>query len=102
MCPDAYSFAFDDQQSTFIVPMGGGWEIVMCPKGRSTNILRQLGSELSELANAGSLSELTVKRLMNVTYVDEDRSSGSSLKPMTTLTTLLIGLVSLAGQSLLL
>ncbi|RDA95415.1 hypothetical protein CP533_5382 [Ophiocordyceps camponoti-saundersi (nom. inval.)] len=41
VCPDAYSFAFDDQQSTFIVPKGGGWEVVMCPAGRSTDILRR-------------------------------------------------------------
>ncbi|EQK98631.1 thaumatin family protein [Ophiocordyceps sinensis CO18] len=46
VCPDAYSFAFDDQKSTFIVPKGGGWEVVMCPVGRSTNIQRQLGKEL--------------------------------------------------------
>lgn len=24
VCPDAYSFAFDDQKSTFIIPTGGG------------------------------------------------------------------------------
>lgn len=69
VCPDAYSFAFDDQQSTFIVPKGGGWEVIMCPAGRSTNILRRLGKELFELASGGRLSGATVKRLSNATYV---------------------------------
>ena len=82
MCPDAYSFAFDDQDSTFIIPMGGGWEVTMCPKGRSTNILRQLGDELFELASAGRLSEKTVKRLTNVTYIESGRGAGNSLRPM--------------------
>lgn len=80
MCPDAYSFAFDDQQSTFIIPMGGGWEVVMCPIGRSTNILRQLGKEMDELATSGTLSESTVKRLMNVTYIRADRGAASEAR----------------------
>ncbi|KAK5656351.1 hypothetical protein OQA88_4731 [Cercophora sp. LCS_1] len=46
VCPDAYSYAYDDQTSTFIIPSGGGWEIVFCPKGRSTNILEIFGDEL--------------------------------------------------------
>ncbi|KAL1637827.1 hypothetical protein SLS56_000382 [Neofusicoccum ribis] len=39
VCPDAYSYAFDDQTSTFIIPIGAGFEVVFCPGGRSTNIL---------------------------------------------------------------
>lgn len=39
VCPDAYSFAQDDQKSTFIVPMGGQFEVIFCPGGRSTNII---------------------------------------------------------------
>ncbi|KAI9891491.1 MAG: hypothetical protein M1814_002614 [Vezdaea aestivalis] len=39
VCPDAYSFAYDDRTSTFIVPAGGGAEVIFCPQGRSTNIL---------------------------------------------------------------
>ncbi|KAL1801098.1 hypothetical protein ACET3X_001440 [Alternaria dauci] len=31
VCPDAYSFAFDDQTSTFIIPSGAGFEVVFCP-----------------------------------------------------------------------
>lgn len=83
MCPDAYSFAFDDQQSTFIIPKGGGWEIVMCPEGRSTNILRQLGKELYELASSGRLSSLAVRRLENVSYVRADTGAvAAGLRPL--------------------
>lgn len=39
ICPDAYSYPYDDQTSTFIVPSGGGYEVIFCPGGRSTNII---------------------------------------------------------------
>ena len=39
VCPDAYSYAYDDQDSTFIVPQGGGFQVIFCPGGRSTNII---------------------------------------------------------------
>lgn len=39
ICPDAYSYAFDDQDSTFGVPSGAGFQVIMCPGGLSTNIL---------------------------------------------------------------
>jgi hypothetical protein len=77
VCPDAYSFAFDDQQSTFIIPKGGGWEVVMCPEGRSTDILRKLGSEMFELASGGRLSTHSLKRLRNATYIREEQSSAA-------------------------
>ncbi|KAI5464082.1 thaumatin family-domain-containing protein [Mariannaea sp. PMI_226] len=82
ICPDAYSFAFDDQKSTFIIPQGGGWEVTICPKGRSTNILRQLGQEMSELSSTGKLSDLAMSRLRNVTYIDEKKSTANSLQPL--------------------
>ncbi|TWU75207.1 hypothetical protein ED733_005065 [Metarhizium rileyi] len=81
VCPDAYSFAFDDQKSTFIIPKGGGWEIVMCPSGRSTNILRQLGKELFELASGGSLSRRSMRLLRNVTYIKSDKGAAGGLTP---------------------
>ncbi len=81
VCPDAYSFAFDDQSSTFIVPKGGGWEVIWCPQGRSTNILRQLGTEMHELASAGKLSILSLRRLKNVTYIEADRSTAAGVRP---------------------
>lgn len=39
VCPDAYSYAYDDQDSTFIIPEGGGFQVIFCPGGRSTNII---------------------------------------------------------------
>lgn len=39
VCPDAYSYAYDDEDSTFVIPQGGGFQIIFCPGGRSTNIL---------------------------------------------------------------
>lgn len=56
VCPDAYSYAFDDQTSTFIVPSGAGFEVVFCPGGRSTNILATSKAKLTQLAQSGSVS----------------------------------------------
>lgn len=81
ICPDAYSYAYDDQSSSFIIPKGGGWEVVMCPAGRSTDILRQLGGELSELGSSGQLTESSRKRLMNVTYIEADKDAASGTRP---------------------
>ncbi|ODA83309.1 hypothetical protein RJ55_01822 [Drechmeria coniospora] len=81
VCPDAYSFAFDDQKSTFIIPKGGGWEVVLCPAGRSTDILRKLGKELLEIASGGRPSELSMKRLQNTTYMEA--SSGAARREET-------------------
>ncbi|KAK6438540.1 hypothetical protein LTR95_005254 [Oleoguttula sp. CCFEE 5521] len=39
VCPDAYSFAYDDADSTFAVPKGAGFNVVLCPGGASTTIL---------------------------------------------------------------
>lgn len=50
ICPDAYSYAYDDQSSTFIIPSGGGWGVRICPAGRSTNILATSKQELQELS----------------------------------------------------
>lgn len=52
VCPDAYSFAFDDQTSTFITDQGPGFEVVFCPGGRSTTILTSSGGSQS---SGGSL-----------------------------------------------
>ncbi|KAI9887493.1 MAG: hypothetical protein M1823_000672 [Watsoniomyces obsoletus] len=46
ICPDAYSYAYDDEASTFAVPEGVGFEVVFCPLGRSTNILAAKRSRL--------------------------------------------------------
>lgn len=52
MCPDAYSFAFDDQTSTFITAKGPGFNIIFCPGGRSTAILSN-GTSIPD-SSAGS------------------------------------------------
>lgn len=54
VCPDAYSYAFDDGGSTFILPAGGGWEVRFCPVGaRSTRILEVWGGEMRRVAGMG-------------------------------------------------
>ncbi|KAK6540143.1 hypothetical protein TWF694_008964 [Orbilia ellipsospora] len=44
VCGDAYSYAYDDFLSTFAVPSvkGDGFEVMFCPGGVSTNILKTL------------------------------------------------------------
>lgn len=57
ICPDAYSYANDDQDSSFIVPKGGEFNVIFCPGGRSTNIIannQKAGSSGSSSAPAGS------------------------------------------------
>jgi len=71
VCPDAYSYAFDDQTSTFIIPSGGGWEVTFCPPGRSTNILKTLGPQLSTLASAGVATAEVIKDCSNITIILE-------------------------------
>lgn len=39
MCPDAYSYAYDDLLSTFTVPTGKGFEITFCPGGVSSDLM---------------------------------------------------------------
>lgn len=48
-----YLAAFDDQTSTFIIPSGPGFEVVFCPPGRSSTILKSMSSQRSELARYG-------------------------------------------------
>nr|POE85233.1 thaumatin-like protein 1 [Quercus suber] len=48
ICPDAYSYAYDDQTSTFSVPSGGGYQVIFCPGGRSTNIIASKGTSAIE------------------------------------------------------
>lgn len=48
--------AFDDQSSTFIIPSGGGFQVMFCPPGRSSNILSTLSAQLYQLAATGSVT----------------------------------------------
>ncbi|OBT90115.1 hypothetical protein VE02_00953 [Pseudogymnoascus sp. 03VT05] len=56
VCPNAYSFAYDDGKSTFSIPSGGGWEATFCPGGASSNILASFGEELGVVAG-GEVTE---------------------------------------------
>ncbi|KAK3336068.1 thaumatin family-domain-containing protein [Cercophora scortea] len=79
VCPDAYSYAFDDQTSTFIIPTGGGWEIMFCPQGRSTDILRTFGPELRALGSSGRVAaDVLAATVMNKTYIESRHPSGAN------------------------
>ncbi|KAI9056020.1 hypothetical protein LZ554_000952 [Drepanopeziza brunnea f. sp. 'monogermtubi'] len=70
VCPDAYSFAFDDQASTFIIPSGGGWEVIFCPPGRSTNILATFKAQMQALSQSG-VSKAIAADTGNITLIEE-------------------------------
>ncbi|KAK3310972.1 thaumatin family-domain-containing protein [Chaetomium strumarium] len=65
VCPDAYSFAFDDRASTFVVPSGGGgWEVRFCPRGmRSTDILGRFADEVEQVGQGRKLSDDALRRI---------------------------------------
>lgn len=71
VCPDAYSFAFDDQSSTFVIPEGGGFEVVFCPKGRSSVILKTFGNVIKQVAKRGSMTPSIAQLARNTTYIKE-------------------------------
>ncbi|KAI1801757.1 thaumatin family protein [Daldinia bambusicola] len=79
MCPDAYSYAFDDQTSTFIIPSGGGWEIVFCPAGRSTTILATFTDELHRIAQSGQVTQDILLKAMNLSYIESKHSTAAGL-----------------------
>lgn len=78
VCPDAYSFAFDDQTSTFIIPSGGGFTIAFCPTGRSTTILSTLGPQLRQLAQTGHTTPGLLADTQNVTLIKTKNEAGES------------------------
>ena len=82
VCPDVYSYAFDDQTSTFVIPSGGGFEVVFCPSGRSTTILKTFGNELRQLAQTGHVSLSARALAQNSSYIrlrsDATSRSGES------------------------
>lgn len=79
VCPDAYSFPYDDSDSTFVIPAGGGWRVTFCPRGRSTNILATFGGLISEWAATGVLSEDILQAASNVTYIETHGSSAAAV-----------------------
>lgn len=81
VCPDAYSYAFDDQTSTFIIPSGGGWEVTFCPTGRSTNILATFGAQLRQLASTGQVSPSVLADAQNITLIQRGGSGTTVSQP---------------------
>ncbi|KAI1610062.1 thaumatin family-domain-containing protein [Exophiala viscosa] len=79
VCPDAYSYAYDDQTSTFIIPQGGGFEVVFCPSGRSSNILAVFGDQLRQIAQTGSATEDIVSLAQNATYIQEKSGAAGTM-----------------------
>ena len=59
--------AFDDQTSTFIIPSGGGFEVVFCPTGRSSNILAVYSKQLDQLSQSGHVSAEIISDAQNIT-----------------------------------
>ncbi len=93
VCPDAYSFAFDDQSSTFIVPSGGGFEVVFCPTGRSSNILKVYSQQLFQLAATGHVSSGMLADTQNITLqriMSEGSESGIPLTLLAVMGTALV------------
>ena len=70
--------AFDDQSSTFILPSGGGFQVMFCPPGRSSNILSTMSAQLYALAATGSVRPQLLADMMEVTLV-RAKSSASRL-----------------------
>jgi hypothetical protein len=66
ICPDAYSYAYDDKSSTFAVPMGAGFEIIFCPGGRSTIIQKTLGKTSGAAGPVAGSKQLFVATLFAI------------------------------------
>jgi hypothetical protein len=71
VCPDAYTYAFDDQTSTFVIPSGGGFEVTFCPEGRSTRILKTFATQLAELSSTGKVTAQVLSDAKNTTLIQE-------------------------------
>jgi hypothetical protein len=82
MCPDAYSYAFDDSTSTFIVPAGCGYKVTFCPLGRSSNIIDTFGPQMQALASSGFASKAVLDDASNTTYIEtHGNDAAGGLKP---------------------
>lgn len=76
-CPDAYSYAFDDRTSTFIIPMqpGAGFEVMFCPEGKSTTIIKTFGAQMAEVASTGVVTRAIRADAENRTYIEEQNGA---------------------------
>ncbi len=92
-CPDAYSYAFDDMTSTFIIPKGGGWEVMFCPPGRSTNIQSTFHDELQQIASSGQVSDQARLNAMNPSYIESKQSTATYIRTSVPLLMFLSGVM---------
>ncbi|KAL9006311.1 MAG: hypothetical protein Q9188_000910 [Gyalolechia gomerana] len=69
---------FDDQTSTFIIPSGPGFEVVFCPPGRSSTILKSMSSQRMELSRYG-LSQKLLHDSSNATLIAVQSVGSASL-----------------------
>lgn len=94
ICLDAYSYAYDDQSSTFIIPQGGGFEVVFCPSGRSSNILATFGDQMRQLAQTGQVTRDMRDLAQNTSYIAQMNDAAVSVsEPSASLVALVILLV---------
>jgi hypothetical protein len=81
VCPDAYTFgekyqilctpalanivdsAYDDKDSTFVVPKGGNYEVVFCPPGRSTSIIANSSAQAIAKQHGGLTSSANTESI---------------------------------------
>ena len=80
VCPDAYSYAYDDATSTFAITSGGGWEVTFCPPGRSTNILKTFKPQIQILNLAGRNTTKLQVDAANLTLIAEGGKENSAEK----------------------
>ncbi len=74
--------AFDDQTSTFIIPSGGGFEVVFCPTGRSSNILAVYSKQLDQLSQSGHVSAEIISDAQNITLQRINSKGSRSRAPL--------------------
>ena len=89
VCPDAYSYAYDDTTSTFTLPEGAGFEIVFCPKGRSSNILKTFGDQMRQIGSTGVVTQQIQALARNITYIEE-KSEGNTFEGQTSFVALVV------------
>jgi hypothetical protein len=78
VCPDAYSYAYDDSTSTFIIPSRGEFEIIFCPSGRSINILTTNAEAVPKLSQNGNTRRAPIFRDNNNAPGKLDAKKGST------------------------
>jgi len=118
ICPDAYSFgkssisredpgltmlieitAFDDQTSTFIIPSGGGFEVIFCPAGRSTTILTTKAAELHQLAESGQVTPSLLAETQHITITNSSNDGAPAGRTIKTSLWALVAVVAFAVWS---